>query len=245
VPDVSIMIRAYNEAASLATILERLRRQEHRYSVELVVVDNGSTDATPEVARRAGARVVTLPQDQFSYPRSLNLGMESTTAPIVVSLVGHAFPVGRRWLASALPHFGKPQVAGVYSCVIPHKRSSLADKRLYWPAYLRSWVKGTQELRYWVPGVFCAVNIAMRRALWEEHPFDERFGAGGEDGEWALWALSQGYSIVSEPRFVVRHSHGLGTFSQARQQKRLWATHSEPRPFTREELSFRRIGQGP
>lgn len=56
---ISVIIPALNEEESLPLVLQGLAP----YSVhEVVVVDNGSTDATAEVARRSGARVVLEPR---------------------------------------------------------------------------------------------------------------------------------------------------------------------------------------
>ncbi|WP_406453109.1 glucosyl-3-phosphoglycerate synthase [Streptomyces sp. NBC_00876] len=58
---VSVVLPALNEAATVGDIVATIRRElmeKVRLVDELVVIDSGSTDATAEVARRAGARVV-------------------------------------------------------------------------------------------------------------------------------------------------------------------------------------------
>ncbi|MDP4034152.1 MAG: glycosyltransferase family 2 protein [Pseudorhodobacter sp.] len=57
-PRVSCIIPAYNEAARIDTVLAVLCG--HPLLEEIIVVDDGSSDATAEVARRAGARVIEL-----------------------------------------------------------------------------------------------------------------------------------------------------------------------------------------
>lgn len=54
-----IIIPALNEAASIAAVISEA--QEHAPSCDLLVIDDGSTDATAEIAATAGARVVSLP----------------------------------------------------------------------------------------------------------------------------------------------------------------------------------------
>jgi dolichyl-phosphate beta-glucosyltransferase len=61
---ISIIIPAYNEDKRLPSTLEKIRRYLRQSSwdfAEIVVVDDGSRDATGEVARRSGARLITNP----------------------------------------------------------------------------------------------------------------------------------------------------------------------------------------
>jgi glycosyltransferase involved in cell wall biosynthesis len=53
------IVPAYNEAATVGAVVRRLRQRAPGFDV--VVVDDGSTDATAEVARAAGADVLRLP----------------------------------------------------------------------------------------------------------------------------------------------------------------------------------------
>lgn len=64
--DVSIVIPAYNEARRLPATLEGWREflATQAYAAEVIVVDDGSRDATADVAEAAGARVIRLSQNQ-------------------------------------------------------------------------------------------------------------------------------------------------------------------------------------
>ena len=66
----AIIIPARNEAAALGQVLAEIPRG---LAHEIIVVDNGSTDATAEVARRSGARVVTEPA--LGYGRACLAGI--------------------------------------------------------------------------------------------------------------------------------------------------------------------------
>jgi len=55
---VLIIVPAYNESASIVAVLESLRALPFEYDV--VVVNDGSTDSTAELARRSGAQVLDL-----------------------------------------------------------------------------------------------------------------------------------------------------------------------------------------
>ena len=58
----TVVIPAYNEANSIGRVIERIRRAAP--GVEIVVVDDGSSDDTVQVSEAAGARVLTHPYNK-------------------------------------------------------------------------------------------------------------------------------------------------------------------------------------
>ena len=64
---VVAVIPALDEAASISSVVEDLLAQELLASGEVIVVDNGSTDGTGPIARRAGARVVREERRGYGY----------------------------------------------------------------------------------------------------------------------------------------------------------------------------------
>ncbi len=237
--ETSIIIRTLNEKDRLSELLVVLRNQDYSGETEIIVVDNQSSDGTAEFAVQHGAKLVTIKREDFSFPISLNKGAEAASGEILVYLVGHALPFKNYWLRRGLEHFADPKVAGVYSPVIPRKGCTFTEMLCYWPGYLRAWKRGPYRVSQGGMGVFGATNVALRKNLWEKHHFDERYGLGGEDGEWAGWAMSQGFQIVCDYRFSVRHSHGLG-FSGLKKQIRYWSKLGQPTTFSREEFGFRK-----
>jgi glycosyltransferase involved in cell wall biosynthesis len=84
-PLVSVIIAALNEEAAIGKVVSEVPRH---IADEVIVVDNGSTDRTAEVARLAGARVVTEPRR--GYGRAFRAGLRaiSPESRIVVFLDG-------------------------------------------------------------------------------------------------------------------------------------------------------------
>jgi glycosyltransferase involved in cell wall biosynthesis len=76
---ISVVIPAHNEAR----LIERTVRSIPGFVDDVLVVDDGSTDQTPELARRAGAQVLVLPDNrgvgaaiEAGYRRALALGSD-------------------------------------------------------------------------------------------------------------------------------------------------------------------------
>ena len=84
---ISVVVPARDEAARIGPCLAGLLADPDVH--EVLVVDDGSTDGTADVARRAGARVVTAgeaPAGWVGKPWALQRGLESATGDVVVSV---------------------------------------------------------------------------------------------------------------------------------------------------------------
>lgn len=57
-----VIIPAYNEEASLGRVIQKVRMELP--SADIVVINDGSTDATPHIGEAYGAKVVSLPYNQ-------------------------------------------------------------------------------------------------------------------------------------------------------------------------------------
>lgn len=80
---LSVVIPAYDEAGSLGATLASLAEQQTASEVEVIVVDNASTDATAAVAARYGARVLVEPRRGVCAARQC--GTLAARGEIVVS----------------------------------------------------------------------------------------------------------------------------------------------------------------
>ncbi|MFE0451091.1 bifunctional polysaccharide deacetylase/glycosyltransferase family 2 protein [Streptomyces sp. NPDC058914] len=88
---VSVIVPAYNEKECIANTLESLSRSTH--PIEVIVVDDGSTDGTSEIARAAADKlgmtnVRVIRQENAGKPAALNNGVRSARHDIVVMMDG-------------------------------------------------------------------------------------------------------------------------------------------------------------
>jgi rhamnosyltransferase len=200
--DVSIVIRAKNEARFIGETLEAIGRQEGVGRVEVIVVDSGSTDGTQDIVRGFPARLIEIPPETFTYGRALNVGVAAALGGVVVSLSAHSLPAHERWLANLVRNFADARVAGVYGRQIPRANASFFD--LFGMAL--SGVTSTRRRWQEKDMMFSNANGAFRRQLCRIFPFDERL-LGAEDLAWAHVVQGQGYAVVYEPGAPVYHSH--------------------------------------
>ena len=93
---ISIVIPALNEKDAIKKTIESVPKGELEkmgYKVQILVVDNGSTDGTGELVRKAGAEVVFEPQR--GYGRAFKTGFVNATGDIIATADADAtYPIG-------------------------------------------------------------------------------------------------------------------------------------------------------
>lgn len=195
----SIIVRTYNEARSLPRLLAELNRQRGA-EYELLVVDSGSDDGTVELARRAGARVLHISKDRFTFGRSLNLGCDAAEGEILVFISAHCYPEDTNWLRNMLAPFGAPETALTYGRQLGGEVTKFSEHRVF----ERNFPSGRNGT---ILPFFCNnANAAVRADLWRSQRFDEDL-PGLEDLDWARRIMQRGFKVTYVPDAPVFHIH--------------------------------------
>ncbi len=197
--DCSIVIRAYNESKHLGRLLEGVAHQSVK-AIEIILVDSGSGDSTVEIAQSYGAAIVRIPPQEFTFGRSLNLGMQAASGKYTVIASAHVYPVYPDWIERLLHPFEDNHVGIVYGKQRGAESSHFSEHRVF-----RQWYPDVDVMDQATP--FCNnANSAIRRSLWQQHPYDETL-TGLEDVGWAKWMQSQGHGIAYAANAEVIHIH--------------------------------------
>lgn len=223
---VSAVICIRNASGNLQRCLAGLELQDLRPSVnlEIIIVDNGSTDESVDVARRYGAIIVPIEPEEFTRGGALNAGFAKATGKIVLLLSSDAYASDGNWVGEMLKPFDNPEVAAVYGRQVPY-RDAPVDERI---RLKRSFPDASVEFnqnsgnvqpdgRGMIASNACA---AIRRDVWLQIPYDENITTA-EEGPWSYEVMQQGYSIVYQASAKVYHSHKDGPLKLAWRQWKL------------------------
>jgi glycosyltransferase involved in cell wall biosynthesis len=198
-PTCSIVIRAFNEEKHIRKLLDGIQHQTLK-DIQIILVDSGSSDQTVHIAKQYGVNIVNIQPQDFTFGRSLNLGISLTKADFVVFASAHVYPVYPDWLEKLLEPFSDPKVAISYGKQRGMETTQYSEHRIF---------------EHWFPDVstnnqnhpFCNnANAAIRKKLWDLHAYNETL-PGLEDLEWAKWAHEQGYKIAYVADAEIIHVH--------------------------------------
>jgi glycosyltransferase involved in cell wall biosynthesis len=231
---VSVVIPAYNAAATLGRVLEALAEQEQPPR-EVIVVDDGSTDDTATIAERLGARLVATDHKGFAGG-ARNRGWSEARSDAVVFLDADAVPlVG--WgasLARALRAYPGAVVGGA--------RSFTARTSWGWVAHFQvetPYLPRGKPRRVSFVSSYCMVVPRKLDVRWDE-------SYGGEDALFSADLHALGVALVFDPRIVAEHRHSRESFGDLRrQQQRLAYGLARCGPVQREGLHKRILSRVP
>jgi len=151
---VSVVIPALNEEADIGKCLESIRRQDRE--VELIVIDNGSVDRTPEIAGEHCDRVFVKPGCSLAEMRDLG-AREAGGEVIVTTDADCVAPEG--WINALVKPFEDPKVVAVGGGFRPVNKNSLS--RFY--CWMSALVQGFL-------GLFQGANMAYRKDAYLKSP---------------------------------------------------------------------------
>jgi len=116
-PAVAVLIPAYNEAKVIERTVGSVLDSDYK-NLRVIVIDDGSTDATLEVTRTAfqneiaAGRVMVLTKPNSGKADALNFGLEQVTEELFVGIDADTL-VAPDAISKLVPHFSNPRVAAM------------------------------------------------------------------------------------------------------------------------------------
>ncbi len=235
-PLVSVVVVNHNRAEMLRRCIHSLLSQSWR-QLEIVVVDNGSSDESLSVVRGfSDARVRLLPQKgNLGFAGGANAGIRAAAGEMIALLNNDAV-AETDWLARLVEAMlAHPQV-GMCASKILLSDTALIDKAghlIYWDGQNRGRGAGepdrgqyerVQEILF-PDGCAALYRASLLRQV---EGFDEDFFAYGDDADLGLRARWRGWSCLYVPGAVVHHhlSSTTGAYSSRKvywvERNRMW-----------------------
>jgi glycosyltransferase involved in cell wall biosynthesis len=189
-PLLSFVIPVRDDAARLERCLASIRACTGTGSpVEIVVVDNGSADASPAVARAAGARVIDAPG--LSVAELRNAGA-AAAAGAILAFVDADHEIAAGWIAAAADTLAAPG-AGIAGTLCEAPADGTWVQRMY--DTFRARAPRPRDVEWLGSG-----NMAVRREVFEATGgFDARLETC-EDVDLCTRARRLGWRVVDDPR---------------------------------------------
>jgi O-antigen biosynthesis protein len=211
-PPISVVVCSYNGAATVDETCRHVRALDYP-DYEVIVVDDGSTDATPQIARRHGFQVISTENRGLSAAR--NLGAEVATGEIVAYLDDDAYP-DRDWLKYLAHAYAGGEFAGVGGPNIsPEEDGALATCIACGPGNPTHVLLSDRAAEH-IPGCNCSFR---RDALLGVGGFDPQFRVAGDDVD-LCWRLREaGWKLGFSPAAMVWH-HRRGSLRTYWRQQR-------------------------
>lgn len=212
-----MVVPSYNGRALLTECLEGLRGQTH-VPLEVIVVDDGSTDGSAEAVRKSfpQVRVLRMPENR-GFCAAANAGIAAARGSYVALINNDAVP-SSEWLGALVRVMeSDPRIAACASKLLtqddPPRLESAGDLYRPWRSP-RARGAGRPKDEFDLPGpVFgaCAAAAIYRaEALEDVGLFDESLGSYYEDVELCFRFHLGGWKVWYAPTAIVRH-RGHGT----------------------------------
>lgn len=201
-PEVSVLIVTWNRRDDVLETIRAVYDQPYQ-DLEVIVVDNGSSDGTVAAVGQAypGVKLVALGENR-GICGGRNAGIACAQGRIIFCLDSDASP-GKDTLANVVGRFGRESDLGVINSRIVDARSHKMEGGPGWVYSDKQLARQHEEFLSWS---FSEGGAAIRKEVLDRvGPFWEQLFFGREGEELSLRVWDAGYKVLYYPESIVYH----------------------------------------
>lgn len=197
-PPVSVVIPAYNEESRIGKCLETIFSSEYEGGIEVIVVDDGSTDRTREIAGRYP--VTVLKQNHEGKVAALNRGIAVAMHDFVLTIDADTF-LKKNTIQEIVRPLKNKSVGAVSGIANVYNRKSVlgAFQSVEYP-YISFLREVFSSLFRVAPGICGALTVYRKSVLEEVGGFKKNTVL--EDFDVSFHIVKRGYDVVTTPRAI-------------------------------------------
>jgi len=199
-PKISIIVPAFNEAKTIKETIESLLRLDYPSNqLEVVIIDDGSTDNTFKIAQEF-TQIFSFTKQNGGKGSAINLGLEKVSGEFVVIMDADSF-VNKNTLKNMIGYFEDDQIMAVTPTLKVYKPKGFWQKMQYIEYLLSILFK---KIFSYIGGIYVTPGPF---SVYRKSFFDKYGGFAKnnltEDMEIALRIQSKGYDIENSINAVV------------------------------------------
>jgi cellulose synthase/poly-beta-1,6-N-acetylglucosamine synthase-like glycosyltransferase len=195
-PKVSILIPAYNEEKNIGKCIENVKKMNYpKNLLEIIVVDDGSTDKTFEIAKRCGVKVYKI--KHCGKACALNFGLRKCTGKYVLIIDADTI-VDKNFIVEALKRMNKNVVAVSASMDIINEKNIITLFQKVEYIFASLFKKALNSLETGCLYIFGAATI-YKTSILRRLKFKN---VSTEDFDLAVRIQSNGYKIIQIDNFA-------------------------------------------
>lgn len=195
---ITLYIPCFNSQKTIASCLDAVFKQS-RPADSVLVIDDGSTDTTVEIAKRYPLKIIKHAKNR-GLAAARNSAIRNTDAEFIASLDSDCKPE-KNWLDFLIKGINSPKIAGIGGKTLEVSA----------PCIFRNW-RSAHMQQHWGPikktnpaFLFGANTLFRREALIKAGFYNEIYKNNAEDVDISSRLRKIGYNLVYEPRAVTKH----------------------------------------